>query len=484
MRSFFIFFLFLLFPLSLSAAEIKPAAVAGAFYPQDPKELSVMIDSFLNKANPPQVDDNILVLLSPHAGYIYSGQTASFGYKLIKDKPYNTVVIIGVSHFFPLKGVSVYAKGAFQTPLGNVNIDEDFTQKLIGVSPLISFIPEAFSKEHSVEVQIPFLQKVLPQARIVPILIGEADFLLCKQLGFLLKNAIGDRKDALVVVSSDLYHGYDYEQAKVADTQTLDYIKSLDPELIYAKLKEGVMQMCGGLPLVTAMVLAKEVGVNSVKILAQTDSAQVTGNFKKNNWVVGYASVAIIRGGSMTLNVQQRKKLISLARNSIEHYLRTRKELEVKEDDPALTRQGGAFVTLRKDGELRGCIGHIVAEGPLYLTIKDMAVEAAVGDPRFPPVQINELSGLEIEISVLSPLKKVASADEIKLGQHGVLVKQGYHSGVFLPQVATETSWSKEEFLSNLCAHKAGLPPQAWKDKLTELYVFTAEVFSERELTE
>ena len=140
----------------------------------------------------------------------------------------------------------------------------------------------------------------------------------------------------------------------------------------------------------------------------------------------------------------------------------------------------GAFVTLHSHGNLRGCIGNMVGSKPIYLTVRDMAVEAAVGDPRFPAVEASELEDIEIEISALSPLERVDSADKIQLGIHGVIVKKGFRSGVFLPQVATETGWSKEEFLSQLCAQKAGLSPDAWKDKSTELYVFTAEVFSEK----
>lgn len=180
------------------------------------------------------------------------------------------------------------------------------------------------------------------------------------------------------------------------------------------------------------------------------------------------------------LNKNQRKKLLELARSSIETYLKTGKKIEINVTDPVLTKVMGAFVTLEKAGQLRGCIGSIIGRTPLYLTIRDMAVEAAVDDPRFTPLGLPELAEVEIEISVLSPLERVDSADKIQLGAHGVMVKRGFNSGVFLPQVATQTGWSKEEFLSNLCAHKAGLAADAWKDKTTELYVFTAEVFSEK----
>jgi len=200
---------------------------------------------------------------------------------------------------------------------------------------------------------------------------------------------------------------------------------------------------------------------------------------------VGYASIAIDNPkGEGMLNTQQRKRLLQIARESIQEYLKTGKKLKVSETDLVLNQEMGAFVTLNKDGQLRGCIGNLEAREPLYLTVRDMAVEAAVGDPRFPALIPEELNGIDIEISALSPLERVDSADKITLGKHGVVVRKGYHSGVFLPQVAAETGWDKEEFLSNLCAQKAGLAPLAWKDKETELYIFSAEVFSENKMKE
>lgn len=181
------------------------------------------------------------------------------------------------------------------------------------------------------------------------------------------------------------------------------------------------------------------------------------------------------------LNREQKKKLLEIARGSLEVYLKTGKKMNLTQSDPVLLKEMGAFVTLKENEELRGCIGNLIGTGPLYLTVRDMAVEAAVGDPRFTAVELPELEKIEIEISVLSPMEKVDSADKIELGKHGVLVRKGMQSGVFLPQVAAETGWNKEEFLSNLCLHKAGLAPDAWKDKSIEMYIFTAEVFSEKE---
>ena len=181
------------------------------------------------------------------------------------------------------------------------------------------------------------------------------------------------------------------------------------------------------------------------------------------------------------LNKEQKKKLLEIARKAIETYLKTGKTIEVKETDPVLLKELGAFVTLKEKGRLRGCIGNIIGQKPLYLTVRDMAIEAAVSDPRFTRLETQELKNIEIEVSVLSPLEKIDSVDKIKLGKHGVLIRKGFASGVFLPQVAQETGWSKDEFLSNLCSHKAGLKPDAWKDKASEIYIFTAEVFSEKE---
>ena len=177
----------------------------------------------------------------------------------------------------------------------------------------------------------------------------------------------------------------------------------------------------------------------------------------------------------------QKKRLLEIARKSISAFIKERRRKAFNEKDPALNASSGAFVTLRKDGEgLRGCIGNMTGLGPLYQTIADMAIEAATGDPRFRPLSPQELDEVDIEISVLSPLKRVASHEDVKIPGHGVLVRKGLRSGVYLPQVADETCWGKEEFLTSLCGSKAGLLPDAWKDPSTELYVFTAEIFQDK----
>ncbi|MCM8780691.1 MAG: AmmeMemoRadiSam system protein B [Candidatus Omnitrophica bacterium] len=467
---------------SCFAQDIKKPNVAGAFYPDDPQELSQMIDGFLGNVEPKSIEENIFSLISPHAGYSFSGQVAAYGYRLIKDKPYKTVIVIGPSHHYRFSGVSIYPGDLFRTPLGDSQIDKEFTQRLLYKD--ITFIPEVFDKEHSVEVQLPFLQKVLSDFKIVPIIMGDCTLKVCQSLASLLKEAIGSRQDVLVVASTDMYHGYDYEEADIIDELTLSYLKEMDAEGLYYGLREGRLQLCGGFPVVVALLLAKELGHNRLEVLKHTNSCLVTKTKTKGIWTVGYASCVIDKKkGDETmamLNKEQKKRLLEIARDSIETYLTTGKKLELVEADPVLLKEMGAFVTLHKHGQLRGCIGNLIGNQPLYLTVRDMAIESAVGDPRFPAVDLSELKDIDIEISVLSPLRRIDSAEDIQLGVHGVLVRRGFHSGVYLPQVATETGWSKEEFLSSLCSHKAGLSADAWKDKSTQLYIFTAEVFSER----
>ena len=468
---------------SVFAYERLEPNVAGTFYPDDAAKLAKAVDGYLKNTILEPINGEIFALILPHAGYGYSGPTAAFGYKSVKGKNYKTVVIIGTSHHYAFNGASVYKEGEFLTPLGGLKIDSEFTKELLGKDPEISFEKKAFEKEHSVEVQLPFLERSLNNFKIVPIVLGDLSYATCQKLAMVLKNAIGNRKDVLVVVSTDLYHGYNIAEANSVDNQTLSSIKSMDPEKIYYELRDGKIQMCGGFGVVTAVILAKELNHNKAFLLHHTNSAEVTGNKKDGNWTVGYASLVIdqLKEEKNMFNINQRRKLLEIARNSIDAYLKTDKKLTFSETDPGLSKDLGAFVTLRVNEDLRGCIGSMTGRGPLYKTISEMAVEAAVRDPRFPAVIPRELKNIEIEISVLSPMEKVNGPEDIILGKHGVLLKKGFFSAVFLPQVATETNWSKEEFLSHL-ASKAGLEPLAWKDKNAEFYCFTAEVFSEKEI--
>jgi AmmeMemoRadiSam system protein A len=286
------------------------------------------------------------------------------------------------------------------------------------------------------------------------------------------------------------------------DKKTINVITSLDPKEFLAKMESGQGEACGDGAVLTTLIFMKNLGARPT-LLRYANSGDTAG---PKDRVVGYAAIAFTIPKELTktaekkkeanekanemeshkikkdsfLTDEDRKTLLLMARKTLEEYLSTGKIPKFPEY-PSLKKEYGMFVTLRKGGQLRGCIGYIVPRGPLYEAVTQLAISSACHDPRFRPVTKEELPQITIEISVMSPLHRVKDASEVQLGLHGVVVKRGFRTGVFLPQVATETGWSKEEFLSELCSQKAGLPPDAWKDPQTELLIFTCDVFDEEE---
>ncbi len=463
--------------VSAFSGEVMKPVVAGSFYPTEPLILAGQIDGYLKQAAPPKIDGDIIALICPHAGYEYSGPVAAYGYKLISDKKFDTVVIIGISHHLAFDGVSILESDFYETPLGKAPIDTEFTKRLMKFKKdILHFEPRAFEDEHSMEVQIPFLQRSLRDFKIVPLVMGKPDYSTCKKLAQALVRTINDSNErVLIVASTDLSHRLAYRDAIAKDQVTLSEIMRLDAERFAIKVSEGECELCGSGPVLAALFAGRELGANRVKVLKYANSGDTAGDKSR---VVGYGSIAIYREDDDMLNAAQKKRLIEIARKTMEAYIKDGSITEFKEEDPALLKVQGAFVTLHKSGELRGCIGNIIGQEPLYLTVRDMAIESSTRDPRFPPVTASELKDIKIEISVLSEPKAVAKVDEITMGTHGVILKQGFRGAVYLPQVATETGWARDEFLSNL-SRKAGLPPNAWKEKNTELLTFTAQVFGE-----
>ena len=465
---------------------IKEPNVAGGFYSADPKELSDSIDFFKQSTGEVPVDRKVLIAIAPHAGYIYSGPVAAYTFKAIARNHYKTVVVIGPSHYFPFTGISVWRSGGFKTPLGIVPVDEDFAQALLKESPQFQFLPEVFEREHSVEVELPFLQKTFEGIRVVPILMGNPDPKVCRDLAVALDKLIGQRDDVLVLVSSDMSHYYTYDVANSMDALTLEAIRQIDPKKFFEGCISRKMEMCGFVPVTTALILAHLRGITHVEVLKHANSGDTAGDKSR---VVGYSSVIFYSEllgqakkqdqGVASLSQEEKKQLLQIARTTIEAFVKTGKAPDVSTKDVRLNEIEGAFVTIRKHGALRGCIGSIIGQHPLIETVRDMSVAAASQDPRFSPVTPAELKDIDVEISVLSAPRRVKDASEIVLGKHGVIVSDGIHQGVFLPQVADETGWSKEEFLSQLCSQKAGLPADAWKSPEVSLYVFTADVFAE-----
>lgn len=475
--------------------KIKQPNVSGQFYDADPKRLSASIEDFFSAASVTPSEKDIAVLIAPHAGYVYSGGVAAYGFKAASRNRYTTVLVLAPSHHVGFDGISVWEEGGFQTPLGVAEVDDEFAKKLIAANENFYFEPRAFELEHALEVEIPFIQKTFGGVKIVPVVMGQPGFELLEDFAATLRDIIGARKDVLIVVSTDLSHYHNDAFARKMDRRTIDAVKSLNIEQLWKECRARTMEMCGYVPVTAALLYARKQGLADVDVLRYANSGDVSGDQDR---VVGYASIVIYRNdsaqknprvdhgnreGVTPLTVQQKKRLIDIARQTIDEYVKTGKTPDVKETDARLFEEEGAFVTIHKRSYLRGCIGNIIGRKPLYLTVRDMAISAASQDPRFPPVEPGELGDIDIEISVLSKPWAIKDVGAIELGTHGVIVSQGpWHQGVFLPQVATDTGWSKEEFLSQLCSQKAHLPPDAWQDPKTKIEIFTADVFSENNI--
>jgi len=466
---------------------IKYPNVAGQFYPADSKKLSTQIQSFLRDVPPPSDQVSPQIIIVPHAGYMYSGSIAARAFRQASARKISTVILLAPSHHFGFPGLSVWSHGAMETPLGRIEVDEAMAQALIDQDELFIDEPQAFDKEHSLEVQLPFIQTVFPSGvKIVPVIMGQADLATCRKAAESVKSIIGNRTDVLIVVSSDMSHFHDDATARGMDGQALKLIEALDAEQLWRQCARRNLEMCGFVPVTTALFLAKMTGL-SAQVLTYGNSGDVTGD---RTSVVGYGAVIFYCAdpapasgqGVAPLTLPQKRRLMQIAKETVDRYVRQKKIMAVEEDDLRLGAIEGAFVTLHKHGRLRGCIGHIIGQQPLYLTVRDMAVAAASQDSRFDPVRADELGDLEFEISVLSKPRRINDAAMIQMGSHGVIVRRGRRQGVFLPQVATETGWDRDTFLAELCAQKAGLAPDAWKDPATELEIFTATVFSEHDL--
>ena len=482
-------FVFCVFYFSVScyAGNIKEPNVAGAFYPEDRQELTNLVNYYIDGAKEVQVEGTPLVLISPHAGYIYSGPVAGYGFRALSGKKIQTVIILAPSHYFPFHGASVFAEGAFRTPLGDLEIDSVLARELIAKNPeLLFFEPGYFEKEHAVEVQLPFLQISLqPGFKILPVLIGDVTFQECEALAAYLVQIIKDRP-ILVLASTDLSHYRPYEEAIGYDTKTVGFVKNFDAKGLWDAVADTGWNVCGSRAVVTSILYAKKANADKIDILKVANSGDTAGDKSR---VVGYMSALFSRTGkeSITkdgeeamLTKEDKNRLLEIARATIEAHVTGKSIPLFKETSPGLNLKRGVFVTLRKKGELRGCIGIFSSEDPLYKTVSQMSIESCSHDFRFPSVGSLELKDIRIEISVLTEPALIDDWHKIRLGTDGVIVRQDFSSGVFLPQVATETGWDLETFLGELCSQKAGLPWDSFKDPRTKLYTFQALIFSEQ----
>jgi len=498
--------------LSETGRNVRLPAVAGLFYPKAPQELSRAVDGYLAAA-PVRSLPAVAALICPHAGYEYSGPTAAHAYRQIAGGRYETVVILAASHYAAFRGAAVPATDAYETPLGRVPVSAKARElakrppfvleprcrvqrpQWAGIASKPAPAPGEDSSEtweHSIEVQLPFLQRVLKEFSILPVTFGDADpATVARALAPLV-----DEK-TLVIASTDLSHYRPYDTACATDRETVKAICELD----FGRLEdeEARERACGRMPVLTLLHLAKLRSWRP-QLLDYRNSGDTAGD---KRGVVGYAAVAFTgaaasptpkraenRGpagasGSGQFGPAERAWLLAVARQTLRRVTDGGGLPEVKiETVPAGCREAkGCFVTLTKQGELRGCIGNIMPAGPLYRSVIENARNAALEDPRFRPVTADEARGLRIEVSVLSvpePLDFTSPEDLLaKLEPHrdGVVLQIGERRSTFLPQVWEQLP-DKVEFLNRL-AVKGGSSSAAWRGQDVRVARYRVEAFTE-----
>jgi AmmeMemoRadiSam system protein B/AmmeMemoRadiSam system protein A len=451
-----------------------------------------MVDGLLGQAQ--LAPEEPIALIVPHAGYVYSGAVAATGFKQLEGHEYEAIVVLGTNHSADFQRIAIWPSGAFSTPLGLAPVDSALAQSILAADPQHIVADRSVQlAEHSIEVELPFLLRARASAAaasgenglrgFVPIMIGEPSWENCQALSQALVRVLRGKK-ALIVASSDMSHYPSYDAALQVDAGTLQAIQSFDPQAVVENTRTWlgrgvenlVCTLCGEGPVLTAMMVAQELGANRAAVLQYANSGDIPGVGKDR--VVGYGAVMFWKGETAMLNPEEQATLLRIARETLQQYLTDQTAPQYQVSEPALKQMNGAFVTLKENGELRGCIGQMRGRQELYRTVQQMAVAAATEDPRFEAVSKEDLAKLEIEISVLSPMERIQSADEIQVGRDGLYIIVGQYSGVLLPQVATEWGWDRDEFLRQVCM-KAGLPPDAWQRPDATLYRFSAQVFRE-----
>jgi MEMO1 family protein len=477
--------------LSAQEKRVRKPVVAGQFYPGTWQALEHAIQEYFGQATKVDLPGALHALIVPHAGYIYSGPIAAFAYKQI-NRPFQRVFILASNHSAEANftGISVPNYTHYATPLGEVRVSPVVPELL--QQPGFSSVPAAHAT-HVEEVQLPFLQTVLhTDFEIVPIITGRLTGEDIPHFGELLNQYVND--ETLFIVSTDLSHYHPYKEAVPLDKTCIQALEQLDTEGV------ANAELCGQAAALIFLEIAHKQGWQG-QILDYRNSGDTAGDKAQ---VVGYAAIAYysppsVQGPKTTqqtdspsisdipaesLTQEEQQMLLELAQSTIELYVRKH---QVFEPDPAkfaalpkLTASRGTFVTLKKDGDLRGCIGSLIGDQPLYLGVRDNAINAAARDPRFLPVTEKELSELSLSISVLdTPTLFPATTPEEYLTKlthnDGVILVSGNHRSTYLPQVWEELP-DPVEFLSTLC-RKGGANADCWKDSKTQVYTYHAQEF-------
>ncbi len=478
-------------PFALGANDVRAPCCAGSWYPGDAESLAKVIDGLLDEASAPELEGKPLALIAPHAGYRFSASVAAVGYKSLDGHSYKRVIALAFSHRYAntYQGVDVpKSLTAYRTPLGDVPIDREACEELLK-SPLYSSHSGIDREEHSLELQLPFLQRVVPGFKLVPLLVGKMSTRDYAKAAEALLPLLDE--ETLVVVSSDFTHfgaNYGYQpfrsdvEAKLTELADQAYapLENADFDGFVEHLETTSDTICGRGPILMLLrTLSMRGGAKGVRAALDTSGRMVS------DWAnsVTYQSVVFVPRPDK-LNHEERAVLLRLARQTAKAQLNGKDRIQLNEEEVpvSLKVDGASFVTLKNHGELRGCIGNMVANGPLWKSVVQNSMMACQ-DYRFAgnPVTARELDEIELEVSYLTPLERINGPEDIVIGRDGLLLQWGRQSGVLLPQVAYELGWTRSDFLDALC-RKAGVPRGTWKRKDAALYSFEAEVFSEHEL--
>ncbi|MDP8253964.1 MAG: AmmeMemoRadiSam system protein B, partial [Candidatus Kaelpia aquatica] len=433
-----------------------------------------------------------IALIEPHAGLAWSGQTAAYGYKELLSREIKYVFILGPAHRFDTDKLIVPKSDYFKTPLGKIKIDEKIKKELLKTE-IFQENDQAFYNENSIELQIPFLQAVLSDFKIIPIVVGRLSMGSIERAAEILKDYVS--RDSIFIISSDFTHyGYRYgylpfndnieENIKKLDYGAVEEIEKLDHASFLQYIQKTQATICGRIPI--AILLSMLPRDTKAQVIRYDTSGEMTKDFSTS---ISYVTIGFYENSSKIkdgvsknkLTEVEKKSLLKLSRKTLEYYIKEKKIPKTEDLGIELTenlkKNRGAFVTLHKEKRLRGCIGEILPRKPLYQVVIERTIDAAVNDFRFTQVTESELDNITIEISALTPPQKVNSYKDIVIGQDGMLMKKGPRGAVFLPQVAPEQGWDLDTTLSHLSS-KAGLEPSAYKEGAS-FEVFQAEVFSE-----
>lgn len=468
--------------LNTEPMKLRKSVFSGRFYEDHPISLQNELEQYLSKSIIFS-NNQSLSIISPHAGYVFSGQVSADAFKQIKaDSIYEHIFIIAPSHHALEKGAAIFNSGDFETPLGIVKVDKEFCTELLKKYPnLFHLNDDAHNQEHSIEVQLPFLQVLLKKNfSIVPILITTDNISECQEIAHALFPFFNTKN--LFIISSDLSHYPEYNQAIRTDHETIDAILTGNAEVFdsvanrISKPSNILTRACGRYPIATLLYLMQMSNHCQIKLISYINSGDNAAGDK--NKVVGYAAFAVYDKETFPeISEEVKTRMLKYARKNIENFLsNTKNTLEQPNDSFALNHYG-IFVSLYKNNELRGCIGTFQTQKTLAQNIQEMAIAAATRDHRFASVTLEELKDIKIEISLLSPLKKIQDTSEIELGKHGLFIKKDTKSGTFLPQVYDKTGWSLKEFLGYCSRDKAKIGWDGWKE--SEIYIFETLVFSE-----